>query len=641
MKKVIVSVLFLVISGVAGMNAQVTIGSITPPEKGVLLQLREKIADPDLTGAHVINLANASKGLLFPRVTLRAFDLLDPLYGTATENPDGTWTDAATDEERFRATGMVVFNVNPNTKGLGIGLHVWNVDQWIKISGDQSDASASISPVRCEDIVVHGVYTQGVPVDDTHFITLKLINVERPGRYSISASSGNGYNFYAEGVLLDVGSTTLKLPCQGAPRVGGQSDNIAFAGIGMDQSCITTIPVLQGALTLTGIVSEVSGVYKKETLLTPANKIHLSVNISETVANCSISAPEQNGVKFEPWTGTLLSGTNMITLFAASGAKPTTVSDISLPITIHTPSLDVTVNAHISITLPKMTYALIGTDGTYSWNAPVRKNALGLDKNFGPDGVVKIDDFGLLTGWSFTSVSSSRTKLVAELDKYDINPSTATLPDIILFFAFGVTGSDDEHRDFSLVLARYINAGGCVIYGAADAAVIPVNSLLNGIFPGIGNIATTQIAGTIGDDNVYQINNLPNDSIVNGPFGNLSNLYWGEDNFSVNQIILTQLPSDGRQICSAWNANGKTTQNSAYSMVWYAPSKNFFYFGDTCGAADNNSPSDYPSYYDATGLPKSKKYGPDPQQTIYNSALELNAVAWAIRAAANNGINYK
>ncbi|GHT06119.1 hypothetical protein FACS189440_02730 [Bacteroidia bacterium] len=642
MKKMFFLMLTLLVWSVA-MNAQVTIGSLTTPDKGSLLQLREEMAEPDLTGANIANLENASKGLLFPRVALRAFDLLDPLYGTATENPDKTWTDAATDEDKLRATGMVVFNVNPNTKGLGIGLYVWNMDQWIKVSGDQSDASASITPVRCEDIMVSGTYTQGVPVDGTHFITLTLINVERPGRYSISGSSGNGYNFYAEGVVLDKGSTTIKLPCQGIPRVGGQSDNITFAGIEMDGTCITTISVEEGAFTLSGIITEVAGKYQKKTALGATNKIHLNVNISETREECSISAPKLNGIEFQHWTGTLVAGTNTITLEAATGAQPTSTTDFSLPITIHAGSQNVLVNARIPITLPKMTYALIGSDGTYSWNNPQRKKALTGGNAFGPNGIVKIDEFGLLTGWSFTSMSMSGTgagkKLKEELDKYEVDQTTATLPDIILFFAYSVDGNNNE---FYTTLARYINIGGCVIYGAADDTTAPVNRLLQDVFEDESVLAANQIAGTVLVDNAYQIENLPNDPVVNGPFGNLSNLYWGEDNGSSANIIVTNLPSGGIQICSAWNANGKISQNKDYSMVWYAPNKKFFYFGDTCGAGTVDWGDAFPSYYDnSTGLPKSKPYGPTPRQTTYNAALELNAVAWAIRAAMDEGVNYK
>lgn len=82
-------------------------------------------------------------------------------------------------------------------------------------------------------------------------------------------------------------------------------------------------------------------------------------------------------------------------------------------------------------------------------------------------------------------------------------------------------------------------------------------------------------------------------------------------------------------------------------MIWYNDSKNFFYFGDSVGSnnTSNTSINDYPAIYDGNGIPKSKYYGNYPQpsgspsQFVFNSALELNAVAWGLKKAAISGIN--
>jgi hypothetical protein len=64
------------------------------------------------------------------------------------------------------------------------------------------------------------------------------------------------------------------------------------------------------------------------------------------------------------------------------------------------------------------------------------------------------------------------------------------------------------------------------------------------------------------------------------------------------------------------------------------------YFGDSTGAAQNNTEQRaYPSSYSDTGQPQSKLYGNPTPQYIYNAALELNAVAWALKKAAVSGIN--
>lgn len=69
--------------------------------------------------------------------------------------------------------------------------------------------------------------------------------------------------------------------------------------------------------------------------------------------------------------------------------------------------------------------------------------------------------------------------------------------------------------DFSKAINHYVNQGGVLIYGASDGDGAEVNSFLKGIF-GI-ETAQKQTAGngTI-HDNDYQINNLPDNSAING-----------------------------------------------------------------------------------------------------------------------------
>ena len=165
-----------------------------------------------------------------------------------------------------------------------------------------------------------------------------------------------------------------------------------------------------------------------------------------------------------------------------------------------------------------------------------------------------------------------------------------------------------------------------------------MNTLMSGLF-GISP-AIAQSGGQT-DDDVYVISNLPSDPVINGPFGNLSDRHWGEDNGTTGSVIMTELPPNSVQICTARSAS-KTSQNPQYSIVWYNDSKNFLYFGDSVGSSTtDNSTSAYPAKYNGQGLPLSKNYGPGTawNQFIYNSALELNAVAWILKKAAISGIN--
>jgi hypothetical protein len=180
-----------------------------------------------------------------------------------------------------------------------------------------------------------------------------------------------------------------------------------------------------------------------------------------------------------------------------------------------------------------MTYAVIGSTDVYSWATAAREKALTSGgTSFGLNGVVKIKS--LKQAWQTTDRTSAANKL----------NNDAAKPDVVLYFAHGA----DPTPELTNALINYIDRGGCVVYGSADGTAAQVNILMNGIF-GM-NTAQAQING---DDDVYQIANLPDNPIINGPFGNLCGRYWGEDNGSTGSVIITALPPNSVQICSASN----------------------------------------------------------------------------------------
>lgn len=177
-----------------------------------------------------------------------------------------------------------------------------------------------------------------------------------------------------------------------------------------------------------------------------------------------------------------------------------------------------------------------------------------------------------------------------------------------------------------------------MIYGSADNTEDAVNILMQGVF----GMQTADGQITDGDDDVYPIILKPDDPVVNGPFGNLAGRYWGEDNASNGSVIMTQLPPNSVQICTAASAKKSTLTDPQYSIVWYNDSKNFLFIGDSVASSTSStSSSGYPSLYSSDGMPKSKYYGPSSTtgQVVFNAALELNAVSWAIKKAATSGIN--
>jgi hypothetical protein len=676
-KQILLLCFLLLLQGGIYLNAQVTIGSLFEPAQGALLQLKQT-AEP-LTEDNkddIRSFVNTTKGLLFPRVNLEAFDQLAPLYA-GTQLDDGTWTGLAHETDPLMATGTVVFNVNGSAIGLSVGLYVWDVKEWRKMTDNM--AEAVISPVECDSVKIYGTYTQGVDVTASNYMEITLLNVERPGTYSIAAITTNGYGFYISGAVVNKGRTTLKLPAQGRPTQGGRSDNLVFTGLEFTGSCIKSVYVEPGNFTLEVAVDSVGGIYKRDlptgSIPQWPNQVYFDIYVSEPKTGVSITSIDTWGISFQDTILNLHEGNNHVAIPAISGRVPLKATDFYIPFTITAGTKTEYPKVKIPVTLPKMTFANVGTDATYSFYSTERRSAL-YQKGyaFGNNvySKVKIESFTQL--WAAKNVytaasynqppqanesnNSAYWQLYNELQKRyahkaDQSNPDGVLPDIVLYFAYDVSGSDSEKLAFATILRDYITEGGTVIYGAEDNKPAQVNIILKGVFNLSTDIAQKQgsaVNGTGSDDFDYQIvNNADVDDmsnpVVHGAFGNLSGTYWGEDNATVNSIVVKTLPDDGIQVCSARNTYGHTNKNPAYSIVWYSNNHNFFYFGDTCGSAShtNTSQDGWPSIYNSTtGMPQSKVYGPNSshRQTVYNSALELNAVEWAIRIAAEHGINY-
>ncbi len=628
------------------LSGTVTIGKdITEAEdkEGALLQLEEPLESASaLKSTRALPLHNAYKGLAMPRVKLTDKNELYPMFLTKKELPYDATSNPATSgygDEATRAAlkashvGLVVYNVTDDSeKGLCPGMNQWDGEQWSCLQNKVRNAQ--FDTVACSDITVHGTYVEGMPVTTDNYLSITL-NVVKTGDYAfiISMASGNGYNFYVSGNAPIAGRITVNVPCQGIP-VNAQTDKLVFSGMEVAEGCEVEVHVVQSTAvySLNCSTTSVNGVYEKNVPLTASNTITLNVTVARP-GSYTVETPLTNGIRFSA-RGNFTEGTQSITL--TGSGTPTINEDFPITIEANTAQGNTTCNATIPVILPPMTFATLGNADTWSWYSPQRRAALENGYSFGPSGVVQVESLSQL--WH---VDTAPDQAADYLENGFAVDNIRKYPDVVLCFAYSFTL--DER--LVLALAQYINKGGCVIYAASSIDVTGsyVNILLNEIF-GI-QTAQAQVAGTgTVDDNTYPIANNPEDPIINGPFGNLSSRYWGEDNNSTGTIILTSLPPNSVQICSAHNDFGKITVNPDYSVVWYNNSKNFVYFGDCTGSAyptitDVNS---YPSIYTTTGLPKSKlygNYGINQPNFVYNSALELNAVAWAIKKAAVSGIN--
>ncbi|GHV16309.1 hypothetical protein FACS1894169_09830 [Bacteroidia bacterium] len=612
------------------LSAQVTIGSGISPERGALLDHKE--TDATNPTSDVTSLENATKGVLYPKVFLRDAAKLTPLYG-GVDTGGGVWSDNATADEKLKATGMVVYNVNPKAINMDEGLYMWNMDEWVKLN---QDGAAVIGPVDCSAIRINGSYIEGTPVTGNEYLEIDL-DVTKKGSFVIAALSGNGYSFFYTGVALETGRITVKVPAQGTPALV-RTDELKFSGISLVAGCEPKITVQEKIAEYEMVCSAtvVQGQYvKNRTLQNGTHVITMQINVSQS-GSYNIYTETKNGIYFKG-SGSFASAGRQTVILQGYG-KPTINEDIQLTIKANTPLSSLECSAIIPVTLPAMKYAIIGATDlyNYSWNGGPRENALKAARNFGADGVVKMES-PLSSLWN---VGTNLGNAVNYLNNGYGTGAIKEYPDIVLYFSFGAPPSSA----LATALYNYVHAGGCLIFATADNGSNGysrdnVNYMISGLFAGLST-AQTQTGG--GDDNVYQIANNSADPIINGPFGNLAGMYWGEDNASNNSFVLTSLPPNSVQVCTA-QSTSKTGIDSDYSIVWYNNSKNFVYFGDSTGSDTNNNSSDAtPTTFDSAYKPKSKLYGPGDatyKRVVYNSALELNAVAWAIRKAAVSGIN--
>ena len=379
-------------------SAQVTIGHGTAPEQGALLELKEKeVVNPDKN--NISGLENSTKGILYPKVSLKASNLLTPLYGGADQG-NGNWSDEATAEQKVLATGMVVYNVNPDAKNMEEGLYMWRLEEWIKLSG--GIGAAQFNPVDCSAIKVNGNYVEQESVDSENSLTIELF-VVKTGTYTISARSDNGYNFYISGVALDNGTLIIQVPCQGKPEAVG-IDKLTVEGINLVDGCEPEVEVVSAvadySLNCNSIV--VNGNYLKGKVLDGSHTITVNVSVSK-IGSYEISTPLTSGISFVAKGVFPTTGTHQIILLGSG--KPTVNADF--PVTVHSNTTDgnTTCSALIPITLPAMTFAVIGS-GIYSWNEGARKNAItNGGVSFGMNGIVRIESFTQL--WSTTNRSDA------------------------------------------------------------------------------------------------------------------------------------------------------------------------------------------------------------------------------------------
>ena len=663
--------------------AQVTIGTGEEPDKGALLQLKNKDKISD-------NSANATKGLMMPRVNLSEKDQLFPMFLNDPDNPaSGANTDYATNKNLLDKshTGLIVYNLKEdNDKELCLGLNQWNGKEWNCFEHRKGQAIFTI-PDCTNDIKVFGDYGNDVALTSANFITIN-VEVTKPGTYSITAtitdpSDDNGYFFITSGEFLSDGLYSLVIPGMGTPTNYGIDEfTVSINGVrlnGTNPACTFNVDVKDTSIrpkySMNCSLTQVFGEYYEEKELNATNYIEVTLNVESgsNGASYEIETNEVDGIKFKG-NGTLGSSSPQVVKLYGEGV-PFDNRDKKFYIKTNSESSTATCVATVYIIIPPKKLLSIGrhTAPGYCLGAAgtVSNNMITDSQNFGPTvnsivryaGFSNVDNAAIgsnIIDFNLANQKAGRTIYAREggyfngtngeqrlreyLEGFISGTEMVTPVDIVYI---GWTGLEADLSDWvpttgqMTLLKKYLEKGGIIIVNNECKSFN--RPFLRGIFGNNSIDLTTGTANPAGS--VYQFENMPSDPVLNGPFGNLASLYWGEDasitvyasNLPVEDIVLY---SNNKNHCSSLSTPvvGAATlfRHRTLPLIWS---------GDGGFSSGNNADPALTYYPFKTGTrtvngslhtnyPISKQpYGVATYFPVLNSVFTANALAWCIKTA--------
>jgi hypothetical protein len=671
-------------------QAQVTIGLGEQPVSGALLQLKDKENVSDGT-------FNAHKGLALPRVTLSQKKELYPMFLADTDDPaSGPDSGYATNKLILDKThtGLIVYNLTENDeKDLCLGLNQWDGEQWNCFEHKMGNAIGHI--VSCDDFKISGHYKSpdaypAVPGDDvaldaSNFIAIKL-EITNPGAYAIIITpkyavalnnETNGYFFTANGIFMEKGVYTVTIPGSGTPfwytpdtptpKVGDEL-TVTMNGKPLTlqdgTSCTKNIEVEDYSkkpnYTMDCGRITVHGVYILNQELNPADNyisVWITMDPGDPFVEGSIvylETKEVDGISFA-------SAPVMITsVDKAAGQKEIILKGSGKPTSVDTKKLTITSNSAISVAT---CYACVTV-------AYTRKKILGIkgaggDSNYGyglgywsGSHASMTDIYGLggrkmlMAPVNFGTGAASTVKI----EGYDFinggnDPSASELqslidthkPDIIVI---GYNyGSSNEEVD---VLIKYMAKKGVVIAAMENSAGI------QRLFERMLNLpsGTISVDGRGDNGSIYTFNYMTNDEILNGPFGDVRERYWGEDASTTRGVLnvppgMVDIYSNGNCYSTNLGTAGRTNGGNHITICKFK-GQNLVWIGDggfwSRGISSVGVGSDIicPLYYNNDFSPAIGPFGDASGATgvnIYNSYFFVNLMAWAIKTVQFDGYN--
>lgn len=627
------SILFLILLFALKGNlyAQVTIGSDIEPEEAALLDIKDQEADNE-------NVTASKGGFLMPRVKLEKRTELLPFINGASEY------------DRRAHTGLIVYNLQQVTsEDLKIGLNYWDGEKWCPIVIEDVGKS-EFSLVNCDMVDIEGEYKSGVPLTAGNVMKL-TVNVTKAGKYNVIARAepNNGYYFTASGEFLVEGIYEILAMGAGTPITPKENplyDEIVIDLNGERASCTKQLEIIDTsiqpkfALNCSGV--QVNGIYKQNVPLNASNTITLNVDVENGASGAPyrVYTDEIDGIRFEG--NGVLSGAGTYEIILHGSGTPTNLTTKTFTIRTNSQTSTATCTATVQPVVAQKRIVAFG-DPVYGFTSGGANGCGAMIQdlmNFGnnPNSIIKYE------GFSNVTVETGLTN--ARVARYTGEDGVSHPYDIILI-TYDLTPNAVQRAN----LVNYVNKGGVLIYldQVGDA---PHGAVIQDIF-GLSSAPSFARIGT-NCNYLLKFSDI-DDEILNGPFGDVRGLQWGED--YDNTQGLTSIPTGAIVYTSGVNAytgqqGGGAAANVQATMMRH-PTKNFFWCGDSglihggTSTSNTNTPfwvgsvtrngATYPKY--PVAKPNYGNQTASGRMPVYNSVVFANVIAWALRAADENGIN--
>ena len=595
---------FLVVLTVVNLfyaNAQVTIGNLSDPQTGALLDLKEN----DTVS---LSQPNSSKGVLFPKVSLQNANSLQPLYATTV------------DPQKTTSVGMIVYNVNANAIGLETGLYVWDGAKWIPMMNNSGAAGFT---VQWNQLQVNGFLAKGRALSPLYNTVTVPITINKPGTYNIVAYSDpdNNYYFSASGEFFSTGTFTVTLSGMGTPRESTQDrsnvrDRLVFYINGVllspQPTGLPTLFVANNAMDFTYTCNSIDISNAKLRQNEPSDEafivIRIDVPSSAFGSHYVIETNEVDGVKFSD-EGTLTANRQTVILNSNGGAPTRTgmhsfyivsnssaVTQPTCPIEI--PVVGRTIKVQIFATTENKA---VGTyDLYYHGVGQMLRNT----KLFGPDpsAYCQVDSINVESSSTFPANNGSRfsNNFDILIVAYNSSPTSAQLT----------------------VLNNFLNDGGVVFYCEGDKSSSPTRAieLLNMRYPGFTKTAITAVGTT------YPLEN--GNPIVNGEYTDLTGKRIGLDDKGNRYFTIPSAYSSKIQVIARDNQSHPIIFRSLDVRLIMVGDAGFLAGGDA--ACTDAYTSTFPLKVSNTAMPVPKTKG-TYSLGAYNAHFFVNAMIWAIK----------